>query len=162
MSWHVSPWAYPAWDSLGFWDGYFLPYFREVFSYNLIHFLMPFPFIFFWDTYDSKVGMLNGVSVVSCYLHFFYSFFFIPLCFIYLHHSVFQFSYLFFCLHYAAVGFLHHIFKLSYCIVDCLFINSSRSLLNIFCIFSIHASNLFIHDSISDYLSYHYSELFFR
>ena len=121
----------------------FLPYFREVFSYNLIYFLMPFPFIFFFgDIYDSKVGVLNGVSVVSYVIFIsFYSFFFIPLCFIYFHHSVFQFSYPFFCLNYSTVGSLHCIFKLSYCIVDCFFINSSRSLLNISCIFSIHASN---------------------
>ena len=32
MSWGVSPWVYPVWDSLGFSDlgDYFLPHFREV------------------------------------------------------------------------------------------------------------------------------------
>ena len=45
MSWGVSSWVYPVWDSLGFLDlgGYFLPHFREVFNYYLLkYFLMPF------------------------------------------------------------------------------------------------------------------------
>ena len=48
MSWSVSPWVYPVWDSLGFLDlgGYFLPHFREVFNYYLLkYFLMAFPFV---------------------------------------------------------------------------------------------------------------------
>ena len=37
VSWGVSPWVYPVWDSLGFLDlgDYFLPHFREVFNYYL-------------------------------------------------------------------------------------------------------------------------------
>ena len=37
MSWGVSPWVYPVWDSLGFLDlgDYFLPHFREVFNKDL-------------------------------------------------------------------------------------------------------------------------------
>ena len=45
MSWGVSPWVYPVWDSLGFSDlgDYFLPHFREVFNYYLLkYFLMVF------------------------------------------------------------------------------------------------------------------------
>ena len=40
MSWGVSPWVYPVWDSLGFLDlgDYFLPHFREVFNYYLLTF----------------------------------------------------------------------------------------------------------------------------
>ena len=40
MSWGVSLWIYPLWDSLGFLDlgGYFLPHFREVFNYYLLKF----------------------------------------------------------------------------------------------------------------------------
>ena len=39
MSWGVSPWVYPVWDSLGFLDlgDYFLPHFREVFIVQLSH-----------------------------------------------------------------------------------------------------------------------------
>ena len=63
MSWGVSPWAYPVWDSLGFLDlgGYFLTHFRDVFNYYLLkYFLMVFPFVFFfWDSYDSIVGTLT-------------------------------------------------------------------------------------------------------
>ena len=37
MSWGVSPWVYPVWDTLGFLDvgDYFLLHFREVFNYYL-------------------------------------------------------------------------------------------------------------------------------
>ena len=45
MSWGVSPWVYPVWDSLGFLDlgGNFLPHLREVFNYYLLkYFLMVF------------------------------------------------------------------------------------------------------------------------
>jgi len=69
VSWGVSPWIYPVWDTLGFLDlgGYFLPHFRDVFSYCLLkYFLTPFLFVvFFWDTYDSNVGVFNIVPEVS-------------------------------------------------------------------------------------------------
>ena len=45
MSWGVSPWVYPVWDSLGFLalGDYFLPHFREVFNYYLLkYFFMVF------------------------------------------------------------------------------------------------------------------------
>ena len=69
MSWGVSPWVYPDWDSLGFLDfgDYFFPNFREVFSYYLLkYFLMASLFVFFfWDSYDSNVGAFNIVPEVS-------------------------------------------------------------------------------------------------
>ena len=69
MSWGVSPWVYPVWDSLGFLDlgDYFLPDFREVFNYYLLkYFLIVFLFVFFfWDSYDSNVGAFNIVLEVS-------------------------------------------------------------------------------------------------
>src|SRR5574341_778917 len=68
MSWGVSPWVYPVWDSLGFLDlgGYFLPYFREFFNYYLLkYFLMAFLFVFFfWNSYDSNVGAFHIVPEV--------------------------------------------------------------------------------------------------
>ena len=67
MSWGVSSWVYPVWDSLGFLNlgGYFLPHFREVFSYYLLeYFLMAFLFVFFWDSYDSYVGAFYIVPEV--------------------------------------------------------------------------------------------------
>ena len=84
MSWGVSPWVYPVWDSLGFLDlgDCFLPHFREVFSYYLLkYFLMVFLFVFFfWDSYDSKVGAFNivpevSVSVLISFNSFFFFFF---------------------------------------------------------------------------------------
>ena len=78
--------------------GYFLSHAREVFIYNLLgYFLIPFPFLFFfWDPYNSNVGVLNVVPEVSeTVLIYFYSFFFIPLCFSYFQHSIFQLTYLF-------------------------------------------------------------------
>ena len=69
MSWGVSPWVYPVWDSLGFLDlcDYFLPHFREVFNYYLLeYFLMAFLFVFFfWDSYDSSVEAFKIVLEVS-------------------------------------------------------------------------------------------------
>ena len=69
MSWGVSPWVYPVWDSLGFLDlgDYFLPHFRDVFNYYLLkYFLMVFLFVFFfWDSYDSNVVVFNIVLEVS-------------------------------------------------------------------------------------------------
>ena len=69
MSWGVSPWVYPVWDSLGFLDlgDYFLPHFREVFNYYFLKsFLMVFLFVFFfWDSYESNVGAFNIVPEVS-------------------------------------------------------------------------------------------------
>ena len=62
MSWGVSPWVYPVWDSLGFLDlgDYFLPHFREIFNYYLKYFLLVFLFAFFiWDSYVSNVGAFN-------------------------------------------------------------------------------------------------------
>ena len=92
MSWSVSPWVYPVWDSLGFLDfgGYFLLHFREFFNYYLLkYFLMVFLFVFFfWDSYDLNVGAFNIVPEVSeIVLISFNSFFFFPLCFIYFYHS---------------------------------------------------------------------------
>ena len=65
----VSPWVYPVWDSLGFLDlgGYFLPHFREVLKYYLLKYLLiAFLFVFFfWNSYDSNVGVFNIVPEVS-------------------------------------------------------------------------------------------------
>ena len=84
VSWDVSPWVYPVWDSLGFLDlgGYFLSHFREVFNYYLKFFLMTFLFVFFfWDSYNSNVGAFNIVPEVSeVVLISFNSFLFFPLC----------------------------------------------------------------------------------
>ena len=74
MSWGVSPWVYPVWDSLGFLDlsDYFLPHFREVFNYYLLkYFLMVFLSVFFfWDSYDSNVGAFNIFPEASILIHF--------------------------------------------------------------------------------------------
>ena len=84
MSWGVSPWVYPVWDSLDFLDlgDYFFPHFREVFKYNVLkYFLMVFLFVFFfWDPYDSKFVAFNIVLEVSeIVLISFNSFFFFSL-----------------------------------------------------------------------------------
>ena len=81
MSWGVSPWVYPIWDSLGSLDvgDYFLPHFREVLNYYLLkYFLMAFLFVFFfWDSYDLNVGAFHIVpEVPEVVLISFDSFFF--------------------------------------------------------------------------------------
>ena len=157
MSWGVLPWTYPVWESLSFLDlgDYFLPCFRDVFNYYLLkYFLMVFLLaLFFWDSYDSNVRMFNivpEVSEVSSFLLILFFSFFFTLCFIYFYHSIFYLSYPIFCLCYSTVGSLQSVFDLIYCIfiIERLFFISSRSLLNIYCIFSILISRLFICNSI--------------
>ena len=61
VSWCVSPWVYPVWDSLCLLDliDYFLFHAGEIFNYNLFkNFLMPFLFLFFWDFFGSIIRML--------------------------------------------------------------------------------------------------------
>ena len=69
MSWGVSPWVFPVWNSLGFLDlgSYSLPHFRVVFNYDLLkYFLMAFLFVFFfWDCCDSNAGAFDIVPEVS-------------------------------------------------------------------------------------------------
>ena len=69
MSWGVSPWVYPVWDSLGFLGlgDYFLPHFREVFNYYLLkYFLMVFLFVFFfWDSYGTPMIQMLGCLTLS-------------------------------------------------------------------------------------------------
>jgi len=78
VSWGVSPWVYPVWDCLGFLDlgGNFLPHFREVFNYYLLkYFLTAFLFVFFfWDSYDSNVGVLTLSQRLSSFLLVLFSF----------------------------------------------------------------------------------------
>jgi len=55
-------------DSLGFLDlgGYLHRHFGEFFNYYLLkYFFRPFLFVFFWNSYDSNVGVFNIVPEVS-------------------------------------------------------------------------------------------------
>ena len=119
MSWGVSPWVYPVWDSLGFLDlcSYFLPHFREVFSYYLFeYFLMALLFVFFWDSYDSNVVVftLSQRSLrLSSFLLILFSFF-LSASFI---STILSSISLIFCLHYSTVGSLQSVFDLIYCII---------------------------------------------
>ena len=64
MSWGVSPWVCPVWDSLGFLDlgDYFLSHFREVFNYYLLkYFLMVFLFVFFF--WNAMIRMLGDLTL---------------------------------------------------------------------------------------------------
>ena len=104
MSWHVSPWVYPVWDSLCLLDliDYFLFHVEEIFNYSLFkNFLIPFLFLFFfWDPYNSNVGAFDifpedsETILNSCY--------FILLFSSYLHHFIFQITDSFFCFRYSA------------------------------------------------------------
>ena len=118
------PRVYPVWDSLCFLDlgDYFLSHVRKIFHYKLLkYFLRPFLFLlFFWDPYNSKVGVFNVVPEVSeAVLNSFHSFFFILLPGYYFHHFIFQLTYLFFCLSYSVIDsfqsiFFNNFFKLIY------------------------------------------------
>ena len=53
-------WVAWTWVTISF------PHFREVFNYYLLkYFLVAFLSVFFWDSYDSNVGMFNIFSEVS-------------------------------------------------------------------------------------------------
>ena len=113
MSWGVSPWVYPVWDSLGFLDlgGYFFSHFREVFNYYFLkYFLMAFLFVFFWNSYDLKVGAFDIVPEVSEVVLISFNSFFFSLCFIYFYHSIFHLTYPVFCLSYSTVDSLQSVF----------------------------------------------------
>ena len=120
MSWGVSPWVYPVWDSLGFLDmgNCFLPHFREVIYYYLLkYFLMPFLFVFFFGT--PMTWMLGHLTLSqrSLRLSSFNYFFFFPLWSIYFHHSIFHLTYPIFCLSYSTVASLQSALDLIYCII---------------------------------------------
>jgi len=95
----------------------------------------------------------------------FYSMFFIMFCFSYFYHSFFQLTYPLFCFDYSVIipSNIFLILVIVLFIVDCLFFNSPSFLLNIYFIFSICASSLFICASILFHqLYHHYFELFFK
>ena len=122
MSWGVSPWVYPVWNSLVFLDlgDYFLPHFREVVNYYLLkYFLVVFLFVFFFgDSYDLNIGVFNIAPEVSeIVLISFNSFFFFPLLFIYFYHSIFYLTKPTFCLHYSTICSLQSVFNITYCII---------------------------------------------
>ena len=149
MSWGVSLWIYPVWDSLGFLDlsGHFLPYFREVFKYYLLkYFLMVFLFVFFfWDSYDLNVGAfdivpeVSEVVLISFNSSLFFSFLLhlLPPFYLPPHLSYFCLSY--------SVGFLPECF-LSQLLHYSLLIKSFLFLLGLY-IFSVLVSGLFISNS---------------
>ena len=89
--------------------------------------------------------MVSEVVLISFNL-----FYFFPLRFIYFHHSIFHITFILFYLSYSTVGSLQSGFSLSYLlfITDWLLAISSRSLLNISCIFSVLVSSLFIRYTI--------------
>ena len=121
MSWGISPWVYPVWDSLGFLDlcDYFLPHFREVFSYYLPeYFLMAFLFVFFfWDFYDLNIGAMFHIvpKIPEVVLISFDSFFFSAS---FISTTLSSTSLPIFCLHYSTVGSLQSVFYLIYCIIQ--------------------------------------------
>ena len=104
----MCPWVNPVWDSLCLLDlvDFFFFYVGEISNYNLFKiFLIPFLFLFFfWDPYNSNVGVLDIASEVSeTILSCFHSFYFILLFRSYFHHFVFQLTDSFFCFRYSAI-----------------------------------------------------------
>ena len=117
--------------------------FFKIISLNILS--DPFSFLFFiLDPYDLNVDVFNVVPEVSeIVVISFYSFLlssasqqlFLPL--------YFQLTYPFFCLNYSTTDSFLSMFHFRYCVVHhCLFSSSSRFLLNISSIISIHDSIL--------------------
>ena len=145
MSWHVSSWVYPVWDSLHLLDliDYFLFHVGQIFNYSLFkNFLLPFLFLFFfWDPYNSNVVAFDIVpEVCETILRFFSTF----LCYsdlqklfppLYLPAHWFILLLQIFCYWFLLEYFLISVIVLFVSV--CLFFNPSRSLLIDSCIFSI-------------------------
>ena len=82
-------------------------------EYLLKYFLMPFLFVFFfWDSYDSNVGMFNIAPEVTEVVLISFNFFLFSPLFHFSHHSIFHLTYPFFCLSYSTVGSLQSAFDL--------------------------------------------------
>ena len=124
VSWHISPWVYPAWDFLCLLDliDYFLFHVGEIFNYNLFkNFLIPFLFLFFWDPDNSSVGAFDIVpEFFETLLSYFHSFYFILLFRSYFHHFIFQLIDSFFCFRYSAIDSFQSIFNFNNFVV-CLY-----------------------------------------
>ena len=119
VSWGVSPWVYPVWDSMGFLDlcDDFLPHSREVFNYYLLeYFLMAFlssssgtPMIRMLGRFTLSQRSLRLSSFLliffSSLLHLFLPFYLLP-------HLSYLLSQL-----YSTAGSLQSVFDLSYCII---------------------------------------------
>ena len=141
MSWGVLPWVYPFWNSLGFLDlgDYFLPHFREVCNYYLLnYFLMVFlssssgiPIIWMLGRFILSWRSLRLSSFLLIRFSFFLS--------AYFYHSIFYFTNPIFCLCYSTIvaSRVSLILFIALLIMYWLFFISSRSLFNLFCIFSI-------------------------
>ena len=144
MSWSVSPWIYPVWDSLHFLDltDYFLSHIREVFNYNLFkYFLSPFLFLFFFGT--PKIRMLVHLMLsqrclrLSSILFILFSLFcsVVVISTIFYSRSLIRSSASVILLLILSREFLISFIVLF--IIVCLLFSSSRSLLNVSCIFYI-------------------------
>ena len=104
---------------------YFLFHVGEIFSYNLFkNFLIPFLFLFFWDSYNSNVGTFDIVLGASeTVLSSVHSFYFILLFRSYFHHFIIHLTDSFFCFRYSAIDSFYSIFNFSNCVVClCMFI----------------------------------------
>ena len=151
MSWCLSPWVYPVWDSLWLLNliDYFLFHVGETVNYNLFkNFLIAFLFlIFFWNPYNSNVGTFDIIPEISeTILSSFHSFYFVLFFRSYFHHFIFQPL-----IHSSASDILllipSRVFLISVIVLFvsvCLFLNSSRSSLIDSYIFSILFSRFLI------------------
>ena len=162
MLWGVSPWVYPVWDSLGFLDfsGYSPPHFRGVILLSPQEYSHGLSFVFFLDSFHLNAGAFNSVpefsEVSSFFKILFFSFF--PVYFNYFYHFVFNLTYPTF------ASFVIMLVPSRVClislialfIIDQFLFMSSRSLLNIFYLFSILVARLFICNSILFSRFFHY------
>ena len=148
MSWCVSSWVYPVWDSLCLLDfiGYFRFHVGEIFNSNLFkNFLIPFlSLFFFWDPYNSNVGDWSQRSLkLSSVLFILFTLF----CFSEVISTILSSSSLIHCAADILLLIPSRVFLISvilFLVSACLFFNSSRSLLIDYCIFSILFSRFLI------------------
>ena len=72
MSWRISPWIYPVWDSLCFLGliDYLLSHIREVFNYNLFKYFLS-PFFFSSSSGTPRIQMLVRLMLSQRFLRLF-------------------------------------------------------------------------------------------
>ena len=114
MSWGVSPWVYPVWDTLCFLDCVTISFLiLGKFSPIISSSIFSWPFLLSSSSGIPMIQTLGNftLSQMSLRLSSFLLilFFFFPLCFIYFYHSIFYLTYPIFCLRYSTVGSLQSV-----------------------------------------------------
>jgi len=119
VSWGVSPWVYPVWDSLGFLAWVAISFLiLAKFSPIISSSIFSWPFLLSSSSGTPMIQTLGNftLSQMSLRLSSFLLILFSSLLHLFLP-SIFYLTYPIFCLRYSTVGSLQTVFDLIYCII---------------------------------------------